>query len=284
MISTLPHHRRIAAAVICGTTAFAAHSANATAYLIGSDPTLNGSGVEQSVVGAGQTAGTGITPGAQVGYTGAFTGTTNPAFGGSVSIKGVFIGPVGATGGFNHEFSSGKALLPSFATTGSPNAGNASWQITYDFSGLQGGVLPAGGSFYLRDFDGNSLISNMTATNGAGSLSTPFFGDPIRFDLSGDANLSGQPNPVDPTDYATVSFNNGAYTIQAPAGFFDLPVLEMLVTQPLKSLTFNWFSPPGVFNDIIFSDTRVSPVPLPSVLGLLGIGAFAMFGATRRRS
>ncbi len=186
MISTLPHHRRIAAAVICVTTALAAHSANATAYLIGSDPTLNGSGVAQSAVGADFTAGTGITNGAQVGYTGGFTGTTNPAFEGSVSIKGVFSGPVGATGGFDHTQSSGKALLPFFAATGSPNAGNASWQITYDFSGLQGGVLPAGGSFYLRDFDGGSVISNMTATNGAGSLSTPFFGDPIRYDLSGD--------------------------------------------------------------------------------------------------
>lgn len=279
MIQQSSRHQLIAVAVcLAATAALASNSALATVLSLG-QPNLNGSPVNQTVLGTGPgVAGTGITNGVTAGYSGGFTGSSNPAYAGSVGVSAVFNGPQGSSGGLV----GGTNLLPFLTGTGL-NAGNASWQITYDFSGLTGGVLPAGGSFYLRDFDGGSIISNMTARDASGGLlSTAFFGDPINFDLNGPTDSPGQPNPG-PGDYATVSFNSGVYSVQAPSGGFDNPVLEMLVSQPIKSLTLTWFSPPGINNDIIFSDTQVSSVPVPGALALLGIGALAMLGSARRR-
>lgn len=219
---------------------------------------------------------------------GAFTGTTNPAYGGQVSVVITFRNTSSIpdlTGSLNHR---GNFFVPVINTPTpvsiTENSG-VGFDIRLDFSGMTNGALPAGSSMYLNDFDAGSRITNLKAEGGTGN----FFGPQVNFDANGPATAAGQANPV-ASDYAVFAFDpiSDSYSIIAAATATSDPSSETSLTRNVSAISLNYFAPRGIGNFFQISDTPVIPdptgVPEPgSTLPLLSLFCLSMAKSRRRR-
>jgi hypothetical protein len=185
----------------------------------------------------------------------AFTGSDNPAYLGNVvqTLK------LESTGGLTGELPiSKRGVSPYFDDTVSLNTGK--WLLSYDFSGLPGGCMPAGASFYLEDFDGGSLLENIRATDVNGNTITNQW---VSTDVIYGANPSpnpSQPTPVYPQDYpVSTSTGPGVYQIKAPTRTSDNPTAQYLTQQCVKTISFSSYSPKGIINQLSFLDEVCAP-------------------------
>jgi len=105
-----------------------------------------------------------------------FTGTQNPDFVGPVTQTTEIFTTQNTSNVVNFELD---GVVPYFSDNG-PTATypDSYYFFTYDFSGLPGGCLPVGASFYLEDFDKNSVVTNMRATGLDGNYLTTDWFDP----------------------------------------------------------------------------------------------------------
>lgn len=158
-----------------------------------------------------------------------------------------------------------------FVVGDSGGSGNAV-NVRFDFTGLAGGVLPAGSVFTVLDLDVLEALSHLQAFDSGGSqIVTPWLSLIASFDA--DNNSS-----VGPTDYATEVFSGGEYNFISPSGNTDIPTLYYVTTQALSSFNFEGvseFGPRGY-------GLGINAVPEPGSYALVG-GALALAGLYRRR-
>jgi hypothetical protein len=143
------------------------------------------------------------------------------------------------------------------------NAGNGNnLSVRFEFSGLNGGVLPAGSILTLSDLDSFESLSDLSGYNGSfAQIMTPWLTLVSSFDANG--ATGGTAN-----SFSNQMFSGGAYYF-ASAADGDIPTNYYRTTQDLSFVTFNGsanFGPRG-YSVAFGTDT----VPEPGTFGLLGL-------------
>lgn len=146
-------------------------------------------------------------------------------------------------------------------------------QGAFNFSGLQGGVLPAGSVFTVFDLDTFESLEQLTGFGSSGILSTPWLQLVAQFDANGAAGG------------LTNSFPNFAFTANnwydfTSASSGDIGTLYFQTTQDLRVVTFVGQSNQGPRGYSLAFGT--SDVPEPGTFGLAGL-ACAGIGVLRWR-
>ncbi len=195
------------------------------------------------------------------------------ALSGTVAYSASYVGTSTATLTYP---SSGTIVRPTFPSGSSYPTDYITF--TYDFTGMSNGFLPSGSGFVLIDYDGSSKIENLTLYNSSGVISSPAFLDPYFYDADG-TGAGSQPNPVYPNDYPVVTETNGIYSIDAANPTTSKPSLLLVSNQGITSMTFDYFSPGGIRNEIQLFSSAAIPAPEP---GSAALCAAALALALRR--
>jgi hypothetical protein len=144
---------------------------------------------------------------------------------------------------------------------------NATVSVQFDFTGLAGGVLPAGSIFTVLDIDTFEALTNLQAFGpGSNLLTTAWLQFIAQFDANGATGGTA-------TNFATFQFINSAYQFTPPNVNSDLPTLYFRTTQDIALLQFDGradLGPRGY--GVAFA---VSDVPEPSTLALTGLALVA---------
>lgn len=160
--------------------------------------------------------------------------------------------------------------------------------VTFNFSNLAGGVLPAGSTIAFLDVDNNENVLELSGFDQSGNqFGGPWlnqfngFPAPAAFDYD---NAGGG---VTLGQSATVGLSGGFYSLTGDPSNQDSAFQGFTTTQPLGSLTFIYsVSDPSGGATLAFDSYGIAikavPEPAPTALAVLG-GVLALAYSQRRR-
>ncbi len=151
-----------------------------------------------------------------------------------------------------------------------PQQGNTV-TVSFDFSTLTTGYLPAGAIFMVVDIDTHEAMRDLRASLNNIQHATPWLSLQSQFDADGN-NSVGQ--------YSLFTESGGIYDFPPNAGNYDVGAQYFLTTVNIDRVDFVGLSD---FNPRGFLVAFGVPVPEPASLALVGLAAIAALGGRQRR-